>query len=113
MQERRAFAETGHAMRLLEGVAAAVARAEPVLLVGETGTGKTAIVQHLAEQVRLRHIAATCRITELPGSAFMPCFAAGWTVIAILRQGDSSAGCAVLQLYMSKHMQHNCLLLSC
>lgn len=51
MQERRAFAETGHALRLLEGVAAAVARAEPVLLVGETGTGKTAIVQHLAEQV--------------------------------------------------------------
>jgi midasin len=38
-------------VRLLEGVAAAVARSEPVLLVGETGTGKTAIVQHLAEQV--------------------------------------------------------------
>lgn len=55
MQERRAFAETGHAMRLLEGVAAAVARAEPVLLVGETGTGKTAIVQHLAEQVPIQH----------------------------------------------------------
>lgn len=40
-------------MRLLEGVAAAVAQSEPVLLVGETGTGKTAIAQHLAEQVEV------------------------------------------------------------
>ena len=32
----------------MERVAVATARAEPVLLVGETGTGKTASVQHLA-----------------------------------------------------------------
>lgn len=38
-------------MRLLEAAAAAVAQSEPLLLVGETGTGKTALVQHLATQV--------------------------------------------------------------
>jgi midasin len=43
------WARTGHAMRLLERVAAAVQMTEPVLLVGETGTGKTALVQQLAK----------------------------------------------------------------
>ena len=42
------WARTGHAMRILERVAAAVQMTEPVLLVGETGTGKTALVQQLA-----------------------------------------------------------------
>lgn len=46
-----AFAQTGHAMRTLESVAAAVQQAEPLLLVGETGTGKTAVLQNLAKQV--------------------------------------------------------------
>lgn len=45
------FAETGHAMRLLEGVAVALHQQEPALLVGETGTGKTTLVQRLADQV--------------------------------------------------------------
>lgn len=45
------FAETGHTMRLLEAAAAAVALTEPVLLVGEAGTGKTALMQHLAQKV--------------------------------------------------------------
>jgi midasin len=36
-------------MRILERVAAAVQMTEPVLLVGETGTGKTALVQQLAK----------------------------------------------------------------
>ena len=45
------FAETGHAMRLLEGVAVALQHKEPALLVGETGTGKTTLVQRLADQV--------------------------------------------------------------
>jgi len=43
-----AFALTAHACRTLERLAAAVACAEPVLLVGETGCGKTAAVQALA-----------------------------------------------------------------
>ncbi len=46
------FAKTGHAMRQLETAAVAVGQAEPLLLVGETGAGKTLLVQHLAEQVR-------------------------------------------------------------
>ena len=45
------FAFTRPAAVLLERVAAAVARAEPVLLVGETGVGKTASVQYLASQL--------------------------------------------------------------
>ena len=38
-------------MILLERVAVAVSRNEPVLLVGETGTGKTSSVQYLAHQM--------------------------------------------------------------
>ena len=40
-------------MRSIEAVAVAASQQEPVLLVGETGTGKTTLVQHLAEQVFL------------------------------------------------------------
>ena len=43
------FAKTKHVLRVLESVAVAVRQAEPCLLVGETGTGKTTIVQRLAE----------------------------------------------------------------
>eukprot|EP00727_Mastigamoeba_balamuthi_P013922 m51a1_g9152 hypothetical protein (5493) ;mRNA; r:105121-123237 len=42
------FALTGHSLRLLERVSACVNLNEPVLLVGETGCGKTSVVQHLA-----------------------------------------------------------------
>ncbi len=48
------FASTGHAMRAMERVAVAVACAEPVLLVGETGTGKTTLVQEVAARVGAR-----------------------------------------------------------
>ncbi len=53
------FAQTGHAMRLLEGVGVALQHLEPALLVGETGTGKTTLVQRLADQVHtcLQHAA--------------------------------------------------------
>lgn len=44
----RNFAMTKPAATLLERIAASTALAEPVLLVGETGTGKTTCVQHLA-----------------------------------------------------------------
>lgn len=43
------FATTNHVLRILESVAVTVRQAEPCLLVGETGTGKTTIVQRLAE----------------------------------------------------------------
>lgn len=45
------FAPTGHALRHMERIAVAVSQGEPVLLVGETGTGKTTTVQQIARQV--------------------------------------------------------------
>ena len=47
---RSVFSITRHTAVLLETVAAAVTRGEPVLLVGETGVGKTTAVQFLAER---------------------------------------------------------------
>lgn len=45
------FALTKHSLCLMERIACAVSLLQPVLLVGETGNGKTAIVQHLAHQI--------------------------------------------------------------
>ncbi|KAJ1979967.1 AAA ATPase midasin [Dimargaris verticillata] len=42
------FAYTCQSLRLMERLTRAVGLAEPVLLVGETGAGKTTVVQHLA-----------------------------------------------------------------
>ncbi|RDL37384.1 Midasin [Venustampulla echinocandica] len=50
----RPFAKTAHAKRLLEQVGVAVKMAEPVLLVGETGIGKTTVVQQLADSLGLK-----------------------------------------------------------
>lgn len=47
-RENHTFAATRPSSVLLEQVAVCVAKGEPVLLVGETGTGKTSTVQHLA-----------------------------------------------------------------
>ncbi|XP_036943295.1 midasin isoform X1 [Acanthopagrus latus] len=46
--ENQTFAATRPSSVLLEQLAVCVAKGEPVLLVGETGTGKTSTVQHLA-----------------------------------------------------------------
>jgi len=51
------FAPTTHARRLLEQISVAVVSKEPVLLVGETGIGKTAVVQQLAELLGHRLVA--------------------------------------------------------
>ncbi|EAU37909.1 conserved hypothetical protein [Aspergillus terreus NIH2624] len=48
------FASTRAALKLMEEVAAAVQMAEPVLLVGETGIGKTTVIQQLATLMRQR-----------------------------------------------------------
>lgn len=48
------YAMTGHAARTLERLAVATSCLEPVLLVGETGTGKTAAVQALARALGAR-----------------------------------------------------------
>ncbi|CEJ89459.1 Putative Midasin [[Torrubiella] hemipterigena] len=50
-KNKRPFASTVHAKRLLEQIAVAVKLSEPVLLVGETGIGKTTVVQQLAESL--------------------------------------------------------------
>lgn len=54
---KRPFAPTTHARRLLEQIAVAVDLKEPVLLVGETGIGKTTVVQQLADSVGHKLIA--------------------------------------------------------
>uniref|UniRef100_A0A3Q4MRM4 Midasin n=1 Tax=Neolamprologus brichardi TaxID=32507 RepID=A0A3Q4MRM4_NEOBR len=48
VQENHTFAATRPSAVLLEQLAVCVAKGEPVLLVGETGTGKTSTVQQLA-----------------------------------------------------------------
>jgi midasin len=45
------FVYTGATVRFLEQIATAVNADEPVLLVGETGTGKTTVVQELASML--------------------------------------------------------------
>ncbi|KNE73434.1 hypothetical protein AMAG_17591 [Allomyces macrogynus ATCC 38327] len=62
---RHPFATTGHARRLLERIAVSVALSEPVLLVGETGTGKTTVVQYLAQTLHKRlHVINLSQQTE-------------------------------------------------
>eukprot|EP00105_Crassostrea_gigas_P045178 XP_019929326.1 PREDICTED: midasin-like [Crassostrea gigas] len=51
IRSRSTFSFTRQASALLERVAMAVKEKEPVLLVGETGTGKTSSVQFLAQQL--------------------------------------------------------------
>lgn len=54
---KRPFAPTTHARRLLEQIAVAVDLKEPVLLVGETGIGKTTVVQQLSDSLGHKLIA--------------------------------------------------------
>ncbi|CCH41350.1 Midasin [Wickerhamomyces ciferrii] len=45
------FARTNHSLKLMEQIGVSVQMTEPVLLVGETGTGKTTVVQQVAKQL--------------------------------------------------------------
>lgn len=45
------FARTSHSLRLMEQLAVGVSMCEPILLVGETGTGKTTVVQEMARML--------------------------------------------------------------
>ncbi|QHS74848.1 AAA family ATPase midasin [Saccharomyces paradoxus] len=45
------FAFTNHSLRLMEQISVCMQMTEPVLLVGETGTGKTTVVQQLAKML--------------------------------------------------------------
>ncbi|XP_024011307.1 midasin [Eutrema salsugineum] len=49
--DRSRFVETRTSTRLLEKIARSVEYNEPVLMVGETGTGKTTLVQNLAQWI--------------------------------------------------------------
>ncbi|KAH7076116.1 hypothetical protein FB567DRAFT_535490 [Paraphoma chrysanthemicola] len=53
----RPFSTNNYTLRLLEKIAVAVDRREPLLLVGETGTGKTTCIQYLAEQLGRKLVA--------------------------------------------------------
>ncbi|XP_078492436.1 midasin isoform X3 [Ciona intestinalis] len=50
LQRKQLFAHTRHSCVLLERVAGCVETSEPVLLVGETGVGKTSVLQYLAQE---------------------------------------------------------------
>lgn len=52
--QRNRFALTNHSLRLIEQLGVAVSMKEPLLLVGETGTGKTTVVQYLANVLNKR-----------------------------------------------------------
>lgn len=54
---RQNFALTNHSLRLLEQIAVATSQQEPLLLVGETGTGKTTIVQYMANLANRKLVA--------------------------------------------------------
>ncbi|KAL6927592.1 hypothetical protein ACO0SA_004214 [Hanseniaspora valbyensis] len=46
------FATTNHAKRLMEKVGVSIKNNEPILLVGETGTGKTTVVQQISKMLQ-------------------------------------------------------------
>lgn len=49
--QQSTFARTKHSKRLMEQVGVGIEMAEPILLVGETGTGKTTVVQEIAKMM--------------------------------------------------------------
>lgn len=51
VKSKKPFASTSHSKRLLEQISMAIKLREPVLLVGETGIGKTTVIQQLAESL--------------------------------------------------------------
>jgi midasin (ATPase involved in ribosome maturation) len=49
--KEKSFAHTAQVLRTMEAVAVAISQEESTLLVGETGTGKSTLVQHIADRV--------------------------------------------------------------
>ncbi|CAM9456386.1 unnamed protein product, partial [Heterosigma akashiwo] len=75
------FAMTAHATRLLSSVAAASIRSEPLLLVGETGCGKTTLVQEIASGLGVKLVVQNMSLqtdsTDLLGG-YRPVEVARW-----------------------------------
>lgn len=56
----KSFVEIRTSLHILERIAGSVKHNEPVLLVGETGTGKTTLVQNLAARVGQKLTVLVC-----------------------------------------------------
>lgn len=72
-------------MRMMEAVGVALQQAESALLVGETGTGKTTLVQRLADQV------CTILFTfqHKPFASLLACFSLrSWTAMLCSHRVD-------------------------
>ena len=61
------FAPTRHSLLLLERLAAAVAMDEPCLLVGETGNGKTSVIQALASALGVKLLVTNLNVQSDSG----------------------------------------------
>lgn len=65
------FALTNHSLRLIEKVAQSISQAEPLLLVGETGTGKTTVVQYVAtclnKNLKIINLSQQTELSDLIG----------------------------------------------
>jgi midasin len=58
------FARTNHSLKLMEQIGVSVQMVEPVLLVGETGTGKTTVVQQVAKLLNKKNHCDQCFATN-------------------------------------------------
>ena len=69
--QSESFARTDYALRLMESIGVCIRENEPTLLVGETGTGKTTILQQLAQvcgrQLIVQNLSLQTDSTDLLG----------------------------------------------
>ena len=80
------FAFTTHSTQTMQSIAVAVQMQEPLLLVGESGTGKTTIIQHIAQQVCILPgalVKPTSRVHTACGPEGCFCVQVGREVVAI------------------------------
>ncbi len=61
--QKKPFAEIRSSLHVLEKLACSVKFNEPVLLVGETGTGKTTLVQYLAMKLGQKLTVLVCSLS--------------------------------------------------